>query len=124
MAKYLKAEIGVLEPYDLGFEFLGLPTTSQEIFRSEAVRGYTFPINLVGSTGNARIAATAETIFNIEKNGTPFGTATFAISASTCTFVAATETSFIADTDVITVVAPATPDATLEDISFHFKGTR
>ena len=113
-----------VQPYIEAFYFGATPTASQELIRLEACIAHTFPVNLAGSTGNAKVAATAQTIFSIQKNGTPFATATFAISATTCTFVAASSTSFVADTDVITVVAPATPDATLSGIGFMFKGIR
>ncbi len=114
----------VANPLDTGLGFSGVPTASQSTVPLKAVRNYSFPVDMVGSTGTASVAATASTVFSIEKNGTPFGTATFAAAATICTFVAASGASFVAAMDILTVVAPATPDATLANIGFMFKGTR
>ena len=62
------------------------------------------------------MAATGSSVFNLAKNGTNFGTVTFAASGTTGTFAAASATSFAAG-DVLTVTGPATADATLADIA-------
>lgn len=82
-----------------------------------------FPAVLSGSYSKAGAAATAETVFSVKKNGSEFGTITFAISGATGTFAAASATSFAAG-DVLTIVAPASADATLADVDFQLKGLR
>jgi hypothetical protein len=78
---------------------------------------------LSGSVGKATVAATAQTDFDILKNGASVGTMRFAIAATDATFIAASPITFAAG-DVIRVNAPVTPDATLANVHFTLKGTR
>jgi hypothetical protein len=82
-----------------------------------------FPAGLTNSKGVAATAATAQADFNLLKNGVSFGTMRFAVAGTAATFIAASQASF-AIGDVLTVVAPATPDATLANIGFALAGTR
>lgn len=82
----------------------------------------TIPANMEGSRGRADIAATAETIFDIQKNGTSIGSVTFAADATVATFTAETETTLSgADSDYLKIVAPDPADVTLEDIGIGIK---
>jgi hypothetical protein len=78
---------------------------------------------LTGWIAKARVAATAQTDFDVLKNGVSFGTIRFAAAATTATFISGSGSTF-ATGDVLTVVAPVTPDATLEDIGFTLLGTK
>jgi hypothetical protein len=69
----------------------------------------------------AKIAATAETDFDIKKNGSSVGTLRFAASATTATFIMASETSLVAS-DQLEIIAPGTPDTTLADIAWTLRG--
>jgi hypothetical protein len=110
--------------YDIGFFYSGKPTNSQEVFRMESVRAWTLPDPGTGSTGEARVASTGNVAFSVRRNGTQFATVTFNISASgTWAFDAAADENFAAG-DTLTVLAPATADATLEDIAIFLKGLR
>ncbi len=110
--------------YDLGFFYSGKPTDSQEVFRMESVRAWTHPDPGTGSTGEARVASTGNVAFSVRRNGTQYATVTFNISASgTWAFDAAADENFAAG-DTLTVLAPATADATLEDIAIFLKGLR
>jgi hypothetical protein len=101
--------------------FSGRPTSLQA-FSYVFVGNRSLPLNLSGSHGAAGIAGTVgSTVFAIAKNGTNFGTMTFAASATTATF-SATAQSFIAG-DVLTVTAPNVPNATLANIAWTLKGT-
>ena len=80
-------------------------------------------ITLTGSLMISGIAATADAVFSIKKNGTEFGTATFAASGTSATFAAASETIFSIG-DILTITAPATPDATLGNLGWAIGGTR
>ena len=71
----------------------------------------------------ASVAATAQTDFDILKNGVSFGTMRFAAAGSTASFISASGASFAAG-DILTVVAPASPDATLANVGFSLAGTR
>lgn len=111
-------------PYDIGFFYSGKPTNAQEVFRMEAVRDWTHPDPGTGSTGEARVASTANVAFSVRKNGTQYATVTFNISAAgTWAFDAASDEAFSAG-DTLTVLAPATADTTLEDIAIFIKGLR
>ena len=82
----------------------------------------TFPAGLAGSYGTAGTAATAAASFTIAKNGTGVGTMAFAAGATSATFTMATATNF-AGGDVLTIVAPGTPDATLANLAWTLTGT-
>lgn len=100
---------------DAPVSFSGAPTASQTNWWV-AARACTFSAALAGSVGRASVAATAQTDFDLQKNGVSFGTMRFAISGTSATFIAASATSFAAG-DVLSVVAPGTPDATLANIA-------
>lgn len=116
------------QPADFGFSFIGVPTTSTQI-KYVVARTYTFPANLTAS-GNAAssqcsagIAATGSSVFNIQHNGSTVATATFAASATTCTF--STQASFaLASGDTLAIIAPVSVDATLANISITLGATR
>lgn len=110
--------------FDLGVFIGGVAagTSGVEIYRLPLTRALRFPTDLVGSRGRSRVPATASTVFTLRKNGTSFGTATFAASASTATFTV-TQTDFAAG-DVFSLDAPATPDASLVDTGFTFATTQ
>lgn len=111
------------QPYDVGGSYAGAPTASLVLVRYPFPRAVAFPASLTNSQGAAATAATAQTDFDLKKNNVSFGTMRFAASGTTATFIAASSTSFAAG-DVLTVVAPATPDATLANIGFALAGTR
>lgn len=75
-----------------------------------------------GSQGTTGTAATAVATFELEKNNVNVGTMVFATTATTATFVMTSATTFNAG-DVLTLVAPAVPDATLANLAWTFMGT-
>jgi hypothetical protein len=123
-----RANVAVDAPYDFGVFFSGQPTGSQEIFRMEAVRAFTIPDGAPGSTAEARVESTGSAVFSIRKNGVQFATVTFSAGSptnynGTWAFDAAADEVFVAG-DTITMVAPSSADATLEDIAIFVKGAR
>ncbi|WP_035241142.1 hypothetical protein [Desulfobacter vibrioformis] len=115
------------KPYDIGGTYNGTPTTSMVLLRYPMPRAVTFPVSLADSKMIAGTAATAETVFSLQKDtgagGVEFGTATFAASGTSATFAAAYETSFVAG-DILTLVAPVSADATLADLGWAIVGTK
>ena len=111
-----------VSPFDVGSSFAGSPTASEIILEFIFTRDVTFPAGLTGSQGSAGTASTGTATFNITQDGTPVGTMVFDASAS-ATFAMATATSFTAG-EVLRIVAPASPDATLADLVFTLSGTR
>jgi hypothetical protein len=112
-----------VNPYDVGSMGTGVPTASLVMMRYPFPRQVVFPAGLTGSRGVAEVAATAQTDFDIKKNGSSVGTMRFAASATTATFIMASQTTFVAG-DILRVVAPGTPDATLSGVGFGLAGTR
>lgn len=113
----------VTDPYDIGAQIAGVPTASLVMMRYKFPRSVAFPASLTNSQGVAGTAATAQTDFDVRKNGVSVGTIRFAAAGTSATFIAASPQSFAAG-DVLTVIAPASPDATLAGISFVLAGTR
>lgn len=111
------------QPYDLGIYIPDEPTADMICARVAAVRAFTLPASLTGSVASAGTAATASTVFTIHKGVSSIGTVTFDASATAGTFSFASSVSF-ASGDVLRITAPATPDATLSDISISLAGTR
>jgi len=112
-----------LQSYDLGGGCTGAPTASLVLMRYPFPRAASFPAGLTNSKGVAATAATAQTDFNLLKNGVSFGSMRFAAAGTVATFIAASATSFAVG-DVLTVTAPGTPDASLANIGFTLAGTR
>jgi hypothetical protein len=109
-------------PADLtGFK-MGQPSADEILMRVPIARRTRMKVDLAGSQGVAGAAATAQTDFDIRRNGTSFATMRFAAAGSVADFIAATET-VLEPGDVLSVVAPAAPDATLADIGFTLAGT-
>jgi len=74
------------------------------------------------SSASAETAATAETVFQITADDEAIGTVTFSAGGTEGLF-AFTETT-IPEAAALKIIAPATPDATLADISITLGGTR
>ena len=102
--------------------YTGKPTTNLVLQSYVFAASVTFPAGLSGTRGNAATAATTAATFNIQKNGTSVGTMVFAASANTATFTMSSATTFNAG-EVLGVVAPAMPDATLANLAWTFVGT-
>lgn len=109
--------------YDVGCYIAGKPTASEKVMRFVTPRVFDLPAAFTGSKGDAATAATAQTDFDVKKGASSIGTIRFSAGAVVATFIAASAVAFAVG-DVLSVVAPATPDATLADISITFKGSR
>ena len=118
----IAAEAGAA-PYDVGGSFIGKPSAGTVIMRFPMPRAVRFLSGMALSKGVAATAATAAVSSSLRKNGIEFATMNFAASATSATFTCATTTDFAAG-DILTLVAPATPDDTLSDIGFAFAGLR
>lgn len=99
----------------------GKPAAGAVVKRFIAARGFSLPAGISGAIAKAATAATATASFTLAKNGVPFGTMSFAAAGSVPTFAAATASSFAAG-DVLTIIAPASQDATLADIAYYLPG--
>lgn len=113
--------LGNTQPYDVATYFPGVPTASQVLQRIQFVRAIVFPPVISSIAGSAGTGATATPVISLQKNGTEFGTCTFAGTA--CTYASIAGATFVGG-DVLTIVNPNPADATLADISITLAGTR
>ena len=113
------------DPFDVAAFYPGIPPVSAKCTRLPLARAVTFPANFSGSYAKSAVGATASAAFDIQKNGSSVGTITFGVGSATATFASAggAAVTFAAG-DVLMIVAPASPDATLADVGFMLAGTR
>lgn len=81
-----------------------------------ALSPYDVTLSLTECKAEALEAATAQTIFKIYSEGLQIGTVTFAATSTIGIFSFSDLT--IAKGELVTIVAPSIPDATLADITF------
>jgi hypothetical protein len=108
-------------PADWPFRREGTPGASEVLLRAVLARRTRLAANFATSRGHAGITATAQTDFDVRRNGTSIGTVRFPAGSATATFIAASAVT-CEPGDRLTVVAPATPDATLADIAVTLAG--
>lgn len=99
------------------------PASGELILKLVFTRTVSFYAGLSDSKAKAEIAATASSFYSYQKNGTQFATLTFGAASSTGVWVSASDTVFAAG-DVLTVIAPATRDATLSGVAATLSGFR
>jgi hypothetical protein len=93
-------------------------------FRIRVARAIAYPANFAGSQGGALVASTGTATFDIQKNDVSMGTMVFT-SDDEATFTTTSGTAkSLAPGDYLSVIAPASPDATLADIGFTLFGDR
>jgi hypothetical protein len=121
---YVASQIATVPVVPAAF-YPGTPTASALILYLPFAVAVTLPANLAGSYVKSKTAATASTDFDVQKNGSSVGTITFAASGSAATFstTGGAAVSFAAG-DVLSIIGPATPDATLSDIGFSLLANR
>jgi hypothetical protein len=102
--------------------YAGSPTASLVIQRYVFADAVMFSAGLAGSQGTAGGAATATATYSIRKNGAIVGTMVFAPGATTATFTMGAATTYVAG-DILTVVAPASPDPTLANLAWTLVGS-
>lgn len=99
----------------------GLTTSNLVVGRWVAGNPIVLPAGLLGSMGVAGVAATGSTSYSLNRNGVQFGTMTFSAASASASFSAASDT-VISPGDIITVVAPTSPDSTLADLTWSLVG--
>ncbi len=110
-------------PYLLAFDAPGVPTASMVVFHHVFTQAVSFVASLTDSYVKAGTAATAQTDFDLKKNGSSIGTVRFAAAGTTASYVSISASSWVAG-DILTLIAPATPDATIADIWGTLVGVR
>lgn len=110
-------------PYLLSFDAPGVPTASMVVFHHVFTQAVSFVASLTDSYVKAGTAATAQTDFDLKKNGSSIGTVRFAAAGTTASYVSISASSWVAG-DILTLIAPASPDATIADIWGTLVGVR
>ena len=110
-------------PYDVGMFIPGTHGDGALMAQVVLTRAVSFADDFAGARAYAGVTATAETVLDVHRNGSPIGTITFGIGASAGTFATAgggAETFAAGDRLAIINEDPA--DATLADLSITFLG--
>lgn len=102
--------------------FGGVPGVSVVVFAAKVAIPLVFPASMAGSYVTADVAATAQTDFDIQKNGASQGTIRFAAAGTTATYVSVAGFSLAAG-DELKIISPNPADATLADLYFSFLAT-
>lgn len=111
--------------YVIGGFYTGVPDDAAILVSHKPIVPIIFPAGLTGTGSNCygKVAATAETVLSLKKEGSEFGTLTIAASGTDATIVVASATSF-AITDEFTIVNQSTKDVTFADIGFAITGIK
>lgn len=111
--------------YEASEFFNGLPTAGVVLLRLVVTQGVNFPDDLSGSRGMCDTGPddSAGVDFAIKRNGSQFGTMSFASAATTATFLTSGSDETFSAGDVLTVEAPNPQDASFADGAFTLKGT-
>lgn len=109
-------------PADAHLWRAGAPGASEVLLRLPLARRTLFPAGLPFSVAAAGVAAAAEADFDLRRNRASFGTMRFPADNAAAIFIAATDTLFEPG-DLLSIHAPATPDATLGNIGATLVGT-
>lgn len=113
---------GSIVTYDISMFLPGTYTASQTVLLLPLERQVRFAAALVPSTASCGTASTSSAVFSLKKNGTQFGTLTFSTGVVTGVYASTLGTTFAAG-DILTIVAPASGDATLANIGLILSGT-
>lgn len=112
-------------PYDFGTPYIsGQPTADEVIASIPIVRAITIPADFAGSVGYAPAANPAATFdIDVQDDGASIGTVSISTGGSyTFTTVSGTAKA-VAAGSLITLVAPTTPDASIDGIQIGFAAT-
>lgn len=109
-------------PMDIGFDVEGLTSNAEVVGRFTFARAAQIAAGASGSA-KAGTAATGSTTYTLKKNGSSIGTAIFGVGGTVATISITSLTTVVAG-DQITLVGPATADATLANVGFTFSFTR
>lgn len=114
---------GAGDLYDFCLYVQDRPRESEVIGRHIFTSEITFAEAMPLSKASSAVAATGSTVFSIRKNTSEFSTVTFGAGQDEGVFSTSAETVFAAG-DLLEIVAPASRDATLADLSITLLGNR
>lgn len=107
------------DPVGIPAMLIGISTPSQKILLYAV--NYSFNLPLTGSTAIAKTAATGVTNFDVQVNGVSKGTIRFAAAATVGAMVSPISAA-LSSGDLIEIIGPLVPDATLANVAFNLAG--
>lgn len=113
----------VADTRNLMGSFGGAIPTSSVVFAALPMIPIDFAASMAGSRVFAKTAATAQTDFDLRKNGVSFGTIRFAAAGTVATYIGVSATSFDGVDDYLEILSPGSADATLQSLFFSLIGT-
>ena len=119
-----RVNLGVSD-YRVGFFFTTAPSGSEVLALHVATSAFTFPANFASPTSKGAVGTNPAASFamDVQKNGSTIGTITIS-TGGVFTFATASGTAkSVAVGDVIKIVAPATPDASIANAAITLVGT-
>ena len=119
---YLGQTAAIFSRYDVASFDTDRPA-SGELLLKLYPPGVTFRAGMTDSRAGAEVAASANAVFSLTKNGTQFATLTFAAASAVGVIACPGDTSFTTG-DVLRVLAPNPRDATLSGVAATFIGYR
>jgi hypothetical protein len=108
-------------PYDFSWRKEGQPGASEVVLRQVLARRVMLEADFAGSAGLAGTGATADADFDVQRNGVSIGTIRFEVGATAPTLIAAAAVTLEIGDELI-IVAPASVDASLADVTVTFAG--
>jgi len=100
--------------------FSGTPEASQLVVQFLAPQTFTLPAGLTDSVLYAKTAATAQVVFDLQKNGVSVGSATIEAAGNIGSYSLVSPVT-LASGDRFEIIAPGTADASIADISFTIR---
>lgn len=110
-------------PFILGGFHEGRPGANGLVLATDILIPLLLPTSLTGSRAKARTATTATKVFDIRQNGVSIGSYTISAGQNLATFTFASPITLAVNDDFM-VVAPASQDATLADLTTTFLAYR
>lgn len=108
----------------MALSIVGKPTASEVLVRHTLAETVNFAANFSGSSGTIGINPTASYVLTVAKNGATVGTITFSTSGTVTFATTGGSAVAFAPGDVLTITAPASTDATADQLSPTLRGTR
>lgn len=106
---------------NISFFFTSTPTSSEVLLLYTACESITLADDFAGSVGDVGTNPTASFALDVQKNGSSIGTITISTGGA-FTFATTGASVSLVSGDQVKIVAPASVDATVADVSITLKG--
>jgi len=103
--------------YDIAGSTISQPTDAAILMRFSVNRDFAIPQVFTDSFAESTVAPTGSPVYSIKRNGVEIGTITFTVNAGAFAAVEGSDHAFVVG-DILTVEAPATADATHDELSW------